>query len=217
LEITVTELFLFLQSAGITVLVSAAGCLLGIPLGLAIAVARVRKIPFLARFLAVYVSFIRSLPMVLFIMLFYFGLPMLGINLDPYVAGILALSLNNAAFSSEIWRGAIVDFSVEQLDAARAFGMTNHQAFWRVMLPQVWRSSLPAITSEVTLLIKASPAVGIIGINDLTRRASALAASNYEPLKMLITATLLYMIVILVITQVGRRIEHRLQNQYEVV
>ncbi|MDX2215848.1 MAG: amino acid ABC transporter permease [Oculatellaceae cyanobacterium bins.114] len=212
-----TELLLFLQSALITLLVSVAGCLIGIPLGLAIAVGRVRKILVLTPFLAVYVSFIRSLPLVLFVMLFYFGLPILGVNLNPYVAGVLALALNNAAFSSEIWRGAIVDFSVEQVDAARAFGMTQQQTFWRVMLPQVWRASIPPITSEVTLLLKASPAVGIIGINELTRRASALAASNYEPLRMLLTATLLYMIVILAITQVGRRVEHHFHSQYELV
>lgn len=212
-----TELLLFLQSAIITSLVSVAGCSLGIPLGLAIAVGRVRKIPFLSPVLTVYVSFIRSLPLVLFVMLFYFGLPILGVNLNPYIAGILALALNNAAFSSEIWRGAIADFSLEQLDAARAFGMTQQQSFWRIMLPQVWRASIPPITSEVTLLIKASPAVGIIGINDLTRRASALAASNYQPLQMLLTATLLYMIVLLAITHLGRRIEHHLHSQYELV
>ncbi|HEY9647702.1 MAG TPA: amino acid ABC transporter permease, partial [Chroococcidiopsis sp.] len=217
LEINVPELLLFLQSAVITCLVSVTGCAIGIPLGLAIAVGRVRKVVALSPALAVYVSFIRSLPLVLFVMLFYFGLPMLGVNLNPYVAGILALALNNAAFSSEIWRGAIVDFPIEQLDAARAFGMTKKQAFWRIMLPQVWRASVTPIISEITLLIKASPAIGIIGVNDLTRRASALAASNFEPLKMLLIATLLYMIVILAITQIGRRVEHRLHNQYELV
>jgi len=213
----VSETLLFLQSALITLLVSLAGCTLGIPLGLAIAVGRVKKIPVLTPILAIYVSFIRSLPLVLFVILFYFGLPVLGVNLDPYVAGILALALNNASFSSEIWRGAIVDFSVEQVDAAKAFGMTGSQTFWRVMLPQVWRACIPPITSEATLLLKASPAVGIIGINDLTRRASALAASNYEPLRTLTTATLLYLIVILAIAQLGRMVEHRVHSQYELV
>lgn len=211
------EAQLFLQSLLITIVVSIVGCLFGIPMGLAIAVMRVKRVPIVTNFLAVFVSFIRSLPLLLFIMLFYFGIPALGINLNPYVAGILALALNNAAFTSEIWRASIVDFSVEQLEAAKAFGMTGSQAFWRIMLPQIWRASIAPITSEVTLLIKASPAVGIIGIDDLTRRASTLAASNYEPVKMLAIATLLYIIIILAVAQLGRNVDRQAQRQYEVV
>jgi polar amino acid transport system permease protein len=211
------ELQLFLQSLLITVTVSVAGCALGIPLGLLIAIVRVRRIPILSPILAVYVSFFRSLPLLLFVMLFYFGLPALGVDLDPYVAGILALAINNSAFTSEIWRASIVDFSTEQLEAAKAYGMSEQQAFWRIMLPQIWRVSIPPLISEVTLLIKASPAVGIIGIDDLTRRASALAASNYEPVRMLAIATLLYVVVLLAVAQVGRKLDQHFQSQYELV
>lgn len=210
------ELQLILLSFLITIAVSVAGCMLGIPLGLVIAMGRVRRIAILAPALAVYVSFIRSLPLLLFVMLFYFGLPVLGINLNPYMAGVLALALNNAAFTSEIWRAAIVDFSAEQLEAARAFGMTEQQTFWRIMLPQICRSSIAPIVSEITLLVKASPAIGIIGINDLTRRASTLAASNFEPVPMLAAATLLYMALLLTIAQMGRRIDRHWQSQYEL-
>lgn len=210
------ELQLFFQSLLITVIVSAIGCAIGIPLGLLIAIARVRRIPILKQILAVYVSFIRSLPLLLFVMLFYFGLPVLGINLDPYVAGILALAMNNSAFTSEIWRASIVDFPVEQLEAAKAFGMSGQQTFWRIMLPQLWRSSIPPLINEITLLIKASPAIGIIGIDDITRRASNLAASNYEPVRMLLIATLLYVIILLAVAQIGRRIDRHVQQQYEL-
>jgi polar amino acid transport system permease protein len=216
-RVRVIEAQLFLQSLLITIVVSIVGCLFGIPMGLVIAVIRVKRIPLLANILAVFVSFIRSLPLVLFIMLFYFGLPAIGFNLNPYVAGVMALALNNSAFTSEIWRASIVDFSIEQLEAAKAFGMTESQAFWRIMLPQIWRASIPPITSEMTLLIKASPAVGIIGIDDLTRRASTLAASNYEPVRMLAIATLLYIIIILTVAQVGRRVDRQAQRQYELI
>jgi His/Glu/Gln/Arg/opine family amino acid ABC transporter permease subunit len=211
------ELQLIFIGLLITIAVSVAGCAIGIPLGLLIALGRVRRIPVLSQALAVYVSFIRSLPLLLFVMLFYFGLPIFGINLDPYVAGIAALALNNAAFTSEIWRAAIADFSTDQLEAAKAYGMTEQQTFWRIMLPQIWRSSIAPIVSEVTLLVKASPAVGIIGIDDLTRRASTLAASNFEPVRMLVIATLLYMALLLLVSQIGRRIDQHVQSQYELV
>ncbi|MBE9178949.1 amino acid ABC transporter permease [Oculatella sp. LEGE 06141] len=211
------ELRLLLESALITCFVSLAGFSLGIPLGLLVAVTRLKRLPVITSVLAVYVSFIRSLPLLLFIMLFYFGLPTLGIDLNPYVAGILALALNNAAFASEIWRGAIANFALDQIEAAKAYGMTEQQTFWRITLPQIWRASIPPITSEITLLVKASPAIGIIGIDDLTRRASTLAASNYEPVRMLTIATLFYVIIILAITQIGRMVDRRSQRQYELV
>lgn len=125
----VTEVQLFIQSTLITFLVSIAGCLLGIPLGSLIAVLRLKNILFLSPLLAVYVSFIQSLPLVLFVMLFYYGVPILGIKFDPYTAGILALALNNTSFTNEIWRASIVDFSLEQLEAAKSFGMTEQQSF----------------------------------------------------------------------------------------
>lgn len=212
-----TELQLFIQSALITFLISVVGCLLGVPFGLLVAILRLKRIPILSPLLAIYVSFIRSLPLVLFIMLFYYGLPVVGVDLDPYAAGIIALALNNASFTSEIWRGAIVDFSVEQLEAAKSFGMAEGQAFWRITFPQIWRTSIPAITSEITLLVKASPAIGIIGINELTRRASQLAASNYQPVQMLLMATLIYMVMILSFAQISRALDQRLQRQYELV
>ncbi len=211
------EIQLFFQSALITFFVSVAGCLLGIPLGLLIAILRLKKILVVSHLLAVYVSFIRSLPLVLFVMLFYYGIPILGINLEPYTAGILALALNNASFTSEIWRASIADFSADQLEAARAYGMNSQQIFWRIMFPQVWRSSIPPITSEITLLVKASTALGIIGINELTRRASILAASNYQPVLMLLIAMLIYMTVILTFAQLSRLLHQRLQSQYELV
>lgn len=212
-----TELRIFLEAAVITFLISAVGCLLGIPLGLVVAIGRLKQIPVLSPLLAVYVSFIRSLPLVLFVMLFYYGLPIFGLDLNPYVAGTIALALNNSAFTSEIWRASIVDFSVDQLEAAKSFGMTEQQSFWRIMLPQVWRASIAPIASEITLLIKASPAVGIIGINELTRQASKLAAANYQPVQMLLIATLIYMIVILAFAQFSRRVDRHVQSQYELV
>lgn len=196
---------------------SLAGVVLGIPLGLAVALGRVKRIPVLSRLLAVYVSFIRSLPLVLLVLWLYFGMPMLGINLAAFVAGSVALALNHSAFISEIWRSSILNFSSEQVEAAKAFGMTQNQALIRIVLPQVWRTSLPAIANEITFIIKASPAIGVIGINDLTRRASTLAASNFQPLAMTGTAMLLYIILLFAVTRLTRTVDYRMQQRYELV
>lgn len=217
LEAKVEYLQYLLYGAVISFLVSIGGCTIGIPLGLLIAMGRVKRIPILAPMLALYVSFIRSLPLLLFVMLFYFGLPVFGIDLNAYVASIITLALNNAAFTSEIWRAAIMDFASEQLEAAKSVGMTDNQAFWRITLPQIWRASLPAFTNEVTLLIKATPAVGIIGIDDLTRRAGKLAASNYDPLRMISLAMIMYVVVLFVLSRASRAVDQHLQRRYELI
>ncbi len=201
----------------ITFLVSITAWMIGIPLSLCIAIARVKRIPVITPVLAVYVSFIRSLPLPLLVMFFYFGLPATGINLDPFIAGIIALALNTSTFSSEIWRAAILNFPPEQLDAAKSVGMKANQAFWRITFPQIWRESIPTLTNEMTLLVKASPAIGIIGVDDLTRRAGKLAASNYEPLTTIATGMMIYMLVLLAISLTSRIIEQHFQRKYELV
>jgi len=150
-------------------------------LGLALAAGRTGQAPLIRSACALYSSFVRAVPVVTFVLLIYFGLPRLGLALNPLPAAILALVLNTAAFNCEIWRAAIRDFPSGQLEAARAFGMTRRVAFWRVVFPQIWRASLPSLVNEMTLLIKASPAIAIIGVVDLTRKARQIAAVTYEP------------------------------------
>jgi polar amino acid transport system permease protein len=194
----------FATGALVTLLVSLSGLLIGIPLSLLIAIIRVRRVRIIAPLFSLYVSFLRGIPLPLLIMLFYFGLPVAGIDLNPFVAGIIALALNTSSFNSEIWRAAILNFPLEQLDAAKSVGMTEKQAFWRIIFPQIWRSNLPNFTNEVTLLIKASPAIGIIGIDDLTRRAGKLAASNYEPLSTIAIGMAMYIVILMAISLTSR-------------
>jgi His/Glu/Gln/Arg/opine family amino acid ABC transporter permease subunit len=206
----------FLYGALITFLVSLIGWIIGLPLSLAIALIKVKKVPAIAPLLTIYVSLLRSLPLPLLVLLLYFGLPVWGLNLDPYVAGVISLALNTSSFNSEIWRGAILNFPHEQIDAARSVGMTNSQAFWRIVFPQIWRTNLPNFINEATFLIKASPAIGIIGIDDLTRRAGKLAASNYEPLPTLAMGMGMYIAILLAISFASRPIERYFQRKFQI-
>jgi His/Glu/Gln/Arg/opine family amino acid ABC transporter permease subunit len=199
-----------LHGAGITVAVSALAIAAGVPLGLALAAGRTGSMPMVPAFCAAYSSFVRAVPVVTFVMLLYFGLPALGVALDPLPAAVLALTLNTAAFNGEIWRAAIADFPRGQLEAARAFGMTRRVAFWRIVFPQIWRSSLPSLVNEMTLLIKASPAIAIIGVVDLTRKARQIAAVTYEPLPAFISAAVIYGAALALIVAGARWLERRL-------
>jgi len=127
---------------------------------------------------------------------------------------VIALSLNTAAFNGEIWRAAIADFPRGQLEAAFAVGMTGPIAFRRVVFPQIWRASLPALVNEMTLLVKASPAIAIIGVVDLTRKARQIAATTYEPLPPFAAAAVLYGVGLAALVVAARALERRVRRRY---
>ncbi len=209
--LTAPTLLDLLSGAVITVIVSAAAIALGVPLGLLLALGRCAKMRILSVACGTYASFVRAVPVVTFVMLIYFGLPALGWSMDPLPAAILSLTLNTTAFNSEIWRAAIVDFPQGQLDSATAFGMTRFVAFRTIVLPQIWRASLPSLVNEMTLLIKASPAVAIIGVVELTRKGRQIAATTYEPLPPFLAAAVIYGVVLLVLVFAARTLERHVR------
>ena len=204
---TLSAFISLLQGAGVTVALSLLGIVLGVPLGLALALVRWARIPVLAQAIAAYVSVLRATPLITLGLLIFFALPSIGIPIDPIPAAILTLTLNTSAFNCEIWRGALIDFPRPQIEAAEATGMTASLAFRRVVFPQIWRTSLPALVNEVTLLVKASPAIAVIGVVDITRAAVRIGADTYEPLPPFLVATVLYFAVLFALVRVQRRLE----------
>jgi ABC-type amino acid transport system permease subunit len=129
--------------------------------------------------------------------------------MDPVPSAILTLMLNTAAFNCEIWRAALVDFPREQLDASVSFGMGAALRFRRIILPQILLTCLPALVNEMSLLIKASPAVAVVGIVDVTRAAVRVGAQTYRPLPPLLVALVIYGIIVAVFVFAQREVERR--------
>ena len=201
-----------------TVWLSSLGIAIGVPLGLFLALLRVWRVPIAARLVTAYVSVLRATPLVTLALLIFFGIPpVLGIDLDPKVAAVITLSLNTSAFHSEIWRASLIDFPADQIEAARAAGMTRRLAFRRIVLPQAWRASLPAMVNEMTFLVKTSPAIAVIGVVDLTRAAHRISAYTYEPLPPFVSATIIYMLVVIFLVRGQRAIEHHIVRKYGIL
>jgi His/Glu/Gln/Arg/opine family amino acid ABC transporter permease subunit len=212
----VADLPLLLQGALVTASVSLAAILLGIPLGLALAIIRWQHIPLLSQIVAAYVSVIRATPAITLALLIFFGSPSIGIVLGATTAAVLTLLINTSAFNCEIWRSALIDFPRDQLEAARAYGMSPALSFRRVVFPQVWRTSLPALVNEMTLLIKASPALAVIGIVDLTRAASRIGAATYQPLPPFLAATVIYMLMVMLLVTAQRFVERLVRARFDL-
>ncbi|BAP43704.1 putative glutamine transport system permease protein glnP [Pseudomonas sp. StFLB209] len=191
-----SDWFTLLHAAWTTVWISGISIVLGVALGLVVAMLRAAKIPVVSQFLAVYVSLIRATPMVTLVLFLFVIAPSMGWEVDPRVVAIAAMTINTTAFNAEIWRGALTSFSREQLEAAKAAGMTTGLTLRRIMLPQMMTTSLPGLVNEMSLLVKSSPAIAMIGIVDLTRVTNRIAAVTYDPLPPILAAGLLYILII---------------------
>ena len=112
----------------VTVTLSLIGILIGLPIGLGLAVLRWADVPVLARITAVYVSVLRATPLVTLLLLLFFALPNIGVPIDPISAAILALVMNTSAFNCEVWRAALNNFPKDQYEAAQSVGMACRRA-----------------------------------------------------------------------------------------
>lgn len=197
------------QGALVTVALSLAAIAIGLPLGLGLALIRWRRVPYLSPPIATLVSLLRASPGVTLGLLIFFALPTVGISIGAYPAAVVTLTLITGAFNCEIWRGALVDFPRDQLEAAQSVGMTAGTRLRLIVLPQILRSALPALVNEMTLLVKASPAVAVLGVVDITRAAVRIGANTYEPLPPFSAALVIYSLVVFVFVLAQRLVERR--------
>jgi His/Glu/Gln/Arg/opine family amino acid ABC transporter permease subunit len=197
------------QGALVTVALSLAAIAIGLPLGLGLALVRWRGVRYAGPAVAMVVSLLRASPGVTLGLLIFFALPTVGISIGAYPAAVVTLTLLTAAFDCEIWRGALVDFPRDQLEAAQSVGMTAGMRLRLIVLPQIVRSALPALVNEMTLLVKASPAVAVLGVVDITRAAVRIGANTYEPLPPFSAALVIYSLVVFLFVLAQRMVERR--------
>lgn len=203
------DLLAILQGAVVTVTLSLAGILIGLPIGLALAVVRWADVRVVARMVAVYVSILRATPLVTLLLLLFFALPNIGIAIGPISAAILALVMNTAAFNCEVWRAALMNFPKDQYEAAQSVGMNATLRFRRIVLPQIARVSLPGLVNEMSLLIKVTPVLAVVGVVDITRAAVRIGAETYDPLPPFLVAIALYAPIVFLLVSLQRWIERR--------
>jgi His/Glu/Gln/Arg/opine family amino acid ABC transporter permease subunit len=197
------------QGAIVTVSLSLIGILIGLPIGLGLALLRWADVPVAAGIVTLYVSVLRATPLVTLLLLLFFALPNIGVPINPISAAILALVMNTSAFNCEVWRSALMNFPKDQYEAAQSVGMHAGQRFRRIVLPQIVRVSLPGLVNEMTLLIKVTPVLAVVGVVDITRAAVRIGAETYEPLPPFLVAVALYVPIVFALVSLQRWIERR--------
>jgi polar amino acid transport system substrate-binding protein len=200
----------FLQGALVTLVVSSAGMVIAVSLGLALALARLYASRALVRWLAsAYIELFRGTPVLLQLYVLYYGLaPVLRI--DALGAAILGLGLNYAAYEAEIYRAGISAIPAGQLEAALSLGMTRAMALRRVVLPQALRVALPGVTNDFIALLKDSSLVSVITVVELTKRMSITAVDTRGWLVPGLACAALYFAMSYPLSRLARRLERRL-------
>jgi His/Glu/Gln/Arg/opine family amino acid ABC transporter permease subunit len=196
-----------------TIAISLLTITIGTPLGLGLALIRWGRLPGVDPLVAALVSLLRATPAVTLVLLVYFALPTIGIEIPRFAAGVVTLTLGTMAYNCEIWRATLLAFPADQLDAARAFGMPAAMRFRLVVLPQIVRAALPALVNEMTLIIKVSPAVAVIGVIEATRAAVRIGAATYNPIAPFLVVLAIYIVIIGAFVAAQRALERRHRHE----
>jgi glutamine transport system permease protein len=159
----------------------------------------------------VYVEIFRSIPPLVSIFWVYYGLPILiDIDLPPFSAGMLALSIYGSAFMAEIFRGGVQSIHAGQFEAAHGLGLSYFQTMRLVIFPQALRRSLPAIGNQLVIMLKMTSLVSVIGVSEVLRRGNELAVTEYRPLEIYSVVAIQYLVLVLIVSGVVRRFERKL-------
>jgi polar amino acid transport system permease protein len=181
-----------LGGVGYTLVITAVALFVGMIIGMVIAMLRVYGGTAARRFAAAYVVVLRGFPSIVILFIVYFQLAR-SINLDPLVAGCVALGVASSAYQAEIFRGAIQGVPAGQMLAARALGMTEVEAILTVIMPQALRNAIAGWSNEAAVVVKDSSLVYAVGLPELLRRSQQVSARLQAPLLVFSVTALIYL------------------------
>ncbi|HIC8863032.1 TPA: amino acid ABC transporter permease [Aeromonas hydrophila] len=204
-----------LLSAGLifTVPLTLITFVLGIVLGLSVALARLYGPAPLVMLVRFYVWLIRGTPLLVQLFLIFYGLPSAGIVLDAFTAAVIGFTLNIGAYSSEIIRATLAAIPKGQWEAAYSIGMNWPQVMWRVILPQAARIAVPPLSNTFISLVKDTSLAAAVTVPELFQAAQRLASVTYEPLILYVETALIYLLFSTVLSTLQDKLEQRLAHK----
>lgn len=202
-----------LSGAMLTLKISVLSLVLGLAFGLTAALCKLAHNPLLRWPAKFYIWLIRSTPLLVQLFIIYFGFPQIGIDLGPFLSGVLGLALNVGAYNAETIRGGIISVPKGQTEAARSLGMSSTQAMRRIVLPQALRIFIPPLGNNFVILIKDTSLVSTITVVELTLTAQRLIGSTYKPFEMYIMAAVLYAVLTTAASMLLVAVERRTQKE----
>lgn len=203
----------FLKGTGNTLLLSFLATLLGFAIGMMLALFRINSsknilLKLMRMLSGVYIEIIRGTPLLVQLLLIFSSFK----DMSRYTAGVIALSLNSAAYVAEIVRAGIQSVDRGQTEAARSLGMSSLMTYQEIILPQAIKNILPALGNEFIVLIKETAIVSMVGIADLMYSAGIVQSKTYQPIPPLMMAMIIYLILTLTLSKGMKTAERRLHR-----
>jgi polar amino acid transport system permease protein len=207
---------LLMQGLRLTLLLAVSTVAVGLVLGLALAMAKLSSHAWLSRPAFAVTNFLRGIPEFLVLLVIYYGGAQLmnevlglSVEISPFAAGLIALSLVFGAYASETFRGAFQSVPKGQIEAGRAYGFTAWQCFRLIELPQIWKVAIPGLGNLWQGTVKDTALVSVLGLDDLMRKSNQAAQSTREPFNFYLFAALIFLVITLVSMAILARLEKR--------
>ncbi|MCO5731552.1 amino acid ABC transporter permease [Rhizobium sp. SSA_523] len=213
-DLLLRSLPVLLRGLLVTVQLWIPSILIGLFAGLILALARISKSPALRVPSLLYIELFRDTPVLIQLIWFFYAFPIIiGVQLSPFTAALLGLTLNTSAYSAEIFRGGIQSIAQGQWEGARALGMRRSMILRRIILPQVLKRMLPAFTNRAIEVAKMSSLASVLSVHELMYQARLLSSTYYRPLEILTTVAFIYFVLIYPGTWLSARLERRMAEK----
>ncbi len=186
-------------------------------LGLVVALLRMSPIWPVRTLASLYISIFRAIPPLVFILWMYYGVTLVtGLNIEAFWSGVICLSLQYAAWMSEIYRSGLQAIDKGQREAALSTGLSRTRAFAKVIWPQAWRIIIPPVANNFVGIIKDSSLVGVIGLNELMRQSQIATSLTFRPFELYTAAMVIYIVLTLAIARIASLLEQRAARSLRV-
>jgi L-cystine transport system permease protein len=195
-----------------TIPLALASFAIGLVIALVVALMRLSRSRVLSGAGRAYVSVIRGTPLLVQLYVIFFGLPSVGLTIDPWPSAIIAFSLNVGGYAAEVIRAAILSVPKGQWEAAHMIGMSHRLALRRIILPQAARVSVPPLSNTFISLVKDTSLASLILVTELFRKSQEISAANNEVLVVYVEAAAVYWVICLVLSAGQSRLEGRLDR-----
>jgi polar amino acid transport system permease protein len=200
----------FREAALITLEITSLGILVGLIIGLIVALGKISSAKAVSRIASAYIFIIRGTPLLLQLFIIYYGLTTI-VTIPPFPSAVIALGIHNGAYIGEIFRGSIQSIHYGQMEAARSLGMTYPKAMRRIILPQALKRAVPPLGNQFIIALKDSSLASTIAVPELLLKGRQLGSSTFMYMEMLIIVAVWYLIMTTLLTYGVHRLEQRLK------
>lgn len=213
IELFVKYKFYYITGIKITLLLSFLSLIIGTTLGALLSLLKLSKYKIIQLISTVYIEVVRGTPMMVQIAIVYFGsYVMFGVDMDGFMAALIAVSLNSAAYVAEIIRSGIQSIDKGQTEASRSLGLTSGQTMRHIILPQAIKNILPTLGNEFVTLIKETSVASTIGVADMMYASKIVQSNSYQPFNPLVIVAIIYFIFTFSLSQLIGIFERRLSH-----